>query len=282
MEIFNKQSARKSAESARARKSRYVFGAAVAGVALSGLSGMVERAHAGLITNAAFTFESITAPGAVFSTTGSITATAGQLFGTYGADVGTGTAYGMHAGTSQYSAPTGNGSPKSFSSNDWAVGDYYEFAVPTSGIQGIQLSFDQISSGTGPSQFNLLYSLDGVSFSTFTSYVVTPTGTASFWSSGTSQAAYNQLFNLSAITGLNNDPSALFILQESANTPVFSPATSGTGTSITSVATSGTDRIDNVVVAGTAVPEPATLSLLTVAAAGLLLRRRSEVEEKKA
>ncbi len=245
-------------------RSKYVFGAAVAGLALGGVPALVNKANAALVTNADFTFET---SGSAFSTSVTQGSTA---FGPVVAEIGTGSAYGSHAATSAvYSSPAGNGSVHSFSSNVWASGDYYKFVVPTTGIQNILVSYDQISSSTGPKVFSLFYSSDGTNFSSISNYTLsltqtqfnnsTPsiTGTESTWSTSLS-GAYNLAFDLSGISALNNDPNAAFEIVESDTT----------------TATGGTDRIDNVVVAGTAVPEPATMTLLTVAASTLLLRRR--------
>ena len=258
------------------RRTRYVFGAALAGVSLAGIPGLVSRAHAALVTNADFTFET---SGVAIST--SVT---GSQVGPLIAEIGTGTAFGVHLGTlgtatgsssptaTVFSSPAGNGSPHSFSSNHWVSGDYYEFDVPTTGIQNILLSFDQISSGTGPHAFSLFYSTDGSSYISFGSSAVATSGTftstvpatstGSSWSTALTSTAFNVSFDLSAITGLNNAPIADFrIVDEDA--------------AVTS--TAGTDRVDNVVVSGTAVPEPTEMCLMMAAAGGALIRRRSRV-----
>ena len=240
------------------QRSGYVFGAALASAALGGLPGLMNRAHAAAITNAGFTFET---SGLAIST--SVT---GASIGPLIAESGTGSAFGSHLATSTvYSSPSGNGSPHSFSSNVWAAGDYYQFNVPTTGIQNILFSFDQTSSATGPKVFALYYSTDGSSYLSYTGYTVlanaagtTGTTTAGAWNTSTSQPVYNFALDLSAVTGLNNDANAGFRLVEADTT----------------TATGGTDRVDNVVVSGSAIPEPATVSLLTAAAAGSLLRRR--------
>src|SRR5688500_13417747 len=58
------------------------------------------------------------------------------------ADVGSGTALGLHASTNtDWSTPSGNGSTNSLSANTWEVGDYFQFTLSTSGYQNIMLSF---------------------------------------------------------------------------------------------------------------------------------------------
>src|SRR5262249_15573774 len=79
-------------------------------------------------------------------------------------EAGVGSALGSHAGTSTYSSPAGNGSAHSFSSNVWAIGDYYQFQVSTVGQSQIGLVFDQTSSGTGPRDFKVAYSTNGTTF----------------------------------------------------------------------------------------------------------------------
>jgi hypothetical protein len=255
------------------KRTRYVFGAALASVALSGsIPGVVKKANAAPATAAAFTFESSSA---IFSVTGTGTASTGTNAGTNSstfflfagftgasvgpipADSGTGSAYGVHASASTaYSEPVGNGSQKSFSANHWLSGDYYEFDVPTISLTGIMISFDQTSSGTGPKAFQVQY-IDPVGSGAFTSYVVGATG----FSASPSTTAVSFGFDLSAITDLNNASLVKFRLIDTDTT----------------TATAGTDRIDNFIVSGTsaAVPEPAGLALLTMAAAATLFRRRS-------
>src|SRR5690242_3123267 len=63
--------------------------------------------------------------------------TAPATAGPFAPEVGAGAATGFHAGATTYSSPAGNGSAKSFSSNTWAVGDYYQFQVSTLGQQDI-------------------------------------------------------------------------------------------------------------------------------------------------
>jgi len=240
-------------ENAMRDRSRYVFGAALAGVALSGIPALLEHAQGATVGQ--FTFEGFTSAGS----------TTGAGFGSYTADSGVGTAFGVHAtATSVWSSPAGNGSVRSLSANGWSSGDYYEFDVPTTTFNNLIVSFDQLSSGTGPHAFTFLYSTNGTNFSSFATYLVASsvttnstgsTGTVG-WNTSSSQALFNVMFDLSALTGLNNDPNAKFRVQA---------AESGVST--------GTDRIDNFTVVGS-VPEPASVSLMTAAAAGLLLRRR--------
>jgi hypothetical protein len=256
------------------KRTRYVFGAALAGTALAGVPGILNRACAALITNADFTFE-------VSGTALNATNVTSPVIGPLPAEVGTGSAYGSHAATNTvYSSPAGNGSARSLSSNNWAVGDYYQFNVPTTNIQNIVFSFDQTSSNTGPKDWVLYVSTDGTNFSTVQSYSVlanaaSTVGTVSVsaWGAPPSQGIFNNSFNLSGLTALNNDPLAEFRIAVLDTVPANTTGPFASG---------GTDRIDNVVVAGTAVPEPASLTLLTVATAALMYRRRSRNENADA
>jgi len=86
--------------------------------------------------------------------------------GPYAPESGTQTATAearcVHASSSTvYAANQGNGSGRSFWANTWAVGDYFEFRISTVGVSGIQLSFDQTSSGGGPRDFKISYSTMG-------------------------------------------------------------------------------------------------------------------------
>lgn len=205
-------------------------------------------------TLAQWTFESFTLSSSFTNAT--------SAFG-IAADAGSGTASSSHASASTvFSTPSGNGSLKSLSANNWAVGDYFQFQVSTIGFTGIGISFDQTGSGTGPGQFVLQYSTDGSAFSTFGSpYTVL----ASTWNTTTYNPAFNYSLDLSSITALDNAPSVYFRLVDNSTTSV------GGGT----VGTGGTDRVDNFTVFSP-VPEPSTIALAGIGgvAALVALRRR--------
>ena len=187
------------------------------------------------------------------------------------ADLGSGTASGVHAGTlSDWSTPAGNGSPNSLSVNTWAVGDYFQFQVSTIGFTGIGVSYDQTSSSTGPRDFNFTYSTDGSTFTTFSSYTVLQNGGApnSAWNGTTSSSAYSYSFDLSSVTAIDNQATVFFRLVNSSTINV-------TGTNV--VAAGGTDRVDNFsVFSPVPVPEPSTmvLGVLGGFAAFAVLRRK--------
>ncbi len=159
------------------------------------------------------------------------------------AEVGSGTAAGLHAGASTYSNPAGNGSAHSFSSTAWAVGDFYQFAVSTLGAQSIQISYDQTASGTGPGQFYLAYSTDGVNFTVAGARTNTLAANASpnpTWNGTTSSPIYSTNYDLSAISAINNQPVIYFRV-------ICATTVSAAGGT---VASGGTCRIDNFSVNG--------------------------------
>ncbi len=174
--------------------------------------------------------------------------------GPYAPELGSGSASGFHSGVTTYSNPVGNGSTESFSANKWSVGDYWQFAVSTVGYTGITLSWDQMSSSTGPTSFQLAYSIDGSIFTEDGSqYMVSTSG----WTSPN--------MDLSAINGLDNQATTYIRLINKS-----------------SAASAGTDRIDNFTISGTAastaVPEPSTylagaLLLLPLGLSAFSLRR---------
>jgi hypothetical protein len=168
------------------------------------------------------------------------------------AEVGSGTASGYHAGfgTTTFSSPAGNGSSHSFSANGWTnvPGDFFQFAVSTLGNTNITVSCDQISSGTGPGQFYLAYSLDGLNFTQFGDvYSVTSSPS---WSSSSAKDGFNHTFDLSSVPALNNAPLVYFRLVDASTTS----ANGGT------VATTGTSRVDDFTVLAFN-PGPPTLTV---------------------
>ena len=183
------------------------------------------------------------------------------------AEVGSGTASGFHAGAATYSSPAGNGSVRSFSSALWAVGDFYQFETSTLGLNNITLSYDQVSSGTGPGTFQLAYSTDGVSFTSIgTTYTVLDNGLApnASWNATTANPVYTFSDDLSAITAIDNAATVYFRLIDSGTEDAAGTANVGTG---------GTDRVDNFTVAQ-AVPEPASIALAGLGVLALLIIRR--------
>lgn len=156
-----------------------------------------------------------------------------------------------------YTSPSGNGSQYAFSSNNWSTGDYYEARVSTSNYSDISVSWDQARSSTGPASFELIYSIDGGSswitaLSTYTVLQSGGGGAPGTWSTLT----YNSLYsNSQALAGAEDN--ALLIIR-------FRSLVTGAST--------GSNRIDNVIISGSAVPAPGAVALLAVA--GLVSRRR--------
>jgi len=159
------------------------------------------------------------------------------------AEVGAGTASALHAAASTYSSPAGNGSSHSFSSTAWAVGDFYQFALSTSGYSAIQLDWDQTSSNTGPGFGHLQYSTDGVTFTPFGSdYAILANASPNpTWNATTFSSLYHFTVDLSSVAAVNNAAVVYFRLV----CPSTTSANGGT------VAAAGTDRVDNFAVSGT-------------------------------
>ena len=191
--------------------------------------------------------------------------------GPFSPETGSGSALSYHSGatfpTTTYSSPAGNGSAHSFSANGWSVGDYYQFEVGTLGYSGITISFDQTSSNTGPRDYEVQYSTDGSSFTDYAAYSVLANASPNpAWNATTSSSIYTSTYDLSSVTGLNNQASVYFRLVD------VDTVSANAGT----VASAGTDRVDNFAITATAVPEPGTLSFALLgglALFGLSMRR---------
>lgn len=189
--------------------------------------------------------------------------------GSFAPETGAGSASAFHTSASTaYSSPAGNGSAHSFSSNNWSVGDYYQFKLNTTGYEAVAVKWDQTSSNTGPKDFKLQYSTDGAAFTDLTSYSVLANASPNTpWSAtGSVNSAYTLTEDLAAISGLNNQASVTFRLVLADTTPAGASATFGSG---------GTDRIDNFTVTGAVIPEPSTYAvLLGLASLGFVAWRR--------
>ncbi len=183
----------------------------------------------------------------------SIPTTAGPHAAELGDNAGVGSpATGFHTvAATAYSNPAGNGSVESFSSNNWSIGDYYQFQTSTVGYTLITIDWCQNRSSTGPGDFTLSVSTDGVNFSPLSSnYVVN----AVTWTAGTQ-------------------------LPDSCYAPVAAPASADNQASVffrmtanVAGAAAGSNRIDDVRISG--VPEPTSLGLLLTGAVVVLRRRR--------
>jgi hypothetical protein len=200
------------------------------------------------------------APGANTATT--------NFFAELGTQAGTATAVGLHSTAATYTSPAGNGSAKSLSANNWSVGDYFQFSLNTTGYQGITLSYDQTGSATGPSKFFLEYSTDGTSFTTFgnTNSLLVNAAPNFTWNTTTTTNGYNFAYDLSSVNVLTNSSLVVFRVVDA------STASLNGGT----VATTGTDRIDNFIVNGTAfaVPEPSIVALASMGGMACLVALR--------
>lgn len=195
-----------------------------------------------------------------------------STIGSLAAEVGTGTASGFHASSvTDWSNPVGNNSAESFSVNTWAQNDYFQFTASTVGFDSISVSFDQFRSSTGPSAFKVAYSTNGTTFTDLSAGSYTVVNAVNFsdstsgtsWSSTKTAVNTSYSFSLSAISAVNNSSNLHIRLIHT-----------GTG-----VATGGTSRVDNVEIAGTAIPEPSTFAAVLGVAAlvGVAARRRRSV-----
>lgn len=216
---------------------------AVLGLALFGHQASAQT------TIAQWTFES----SGLGSTTpsfvpGANTATT-NFYAELGTQAGIAAITGKHLGSATYTSPAGNGSAKALSSTLWTnIGDYYQIAVSTVGFTNINLSFDAVGSATGPRDFIVSYSTDGVHFTQFGSaYTVLSSPS---WSSSTHQTGETYTYDLSSITSLANVSAVYIRLVVNSSTAINGGA----------VGTGGTSRIDNVIVSGTV---PGTPSIIT-------------------
>jgi hypothetical protein len=181
------------------------------------------------------------------------------------AAIGTGTASGFHASAlTDWTTPAGNGSSDSFSSNNWAVGDYWQFVFTSTGYSGLTVTFDQTGSNTGPRDFAVAISSNGVAFGEVALYSVINAA----WSAGTPVATTTFSFDLSANIFLDNAAAVYVRLIDKSTTAING----------TTVATAGTDRVDNFTVSATPVPEADTAAMLVAGLASLafIARRRRD------
>lgn len=150
--------------------------------------------------------------------------------------------------------PVGNGSPRGWSSGDWAAGDAIEFWTGSSAHQQITIEWDQARNGSGPNVFDLLWSTDATTYhSLLDDYSVQNNGAPNApWSAG---GGRNPVYTRSVTLPAAASDSATLILRLEAQQSAFA----------------GSIVVDNIIIRGTPIPEPAAgVGLLLL---GLLRRR---------
>ena len=130
-------------------------------------------------------------------------------------------------------------------------GRHITFNVSTLGFSNIVVSFATQGTSTGFNSNQFQYSLDGITFVNF----------AAAYTPASAFGSVPLVFSLASVAGLDNNPDAAFRI-------LFNGASSATGT----------NRIDNFVVEGTAattsVPEPMSAILLLSGLSGLYAVRK--------
>jgi hypothetical protein len=158
-----------------------------------------------------------------------------------------------HASASTvWSNPVGNGTAKSVSANNWAVGDYFQFQFNTVGFSNLFVAWDQTGSNTGPRDFKVQYSTDGVNYTDATGTNSTYSLVVSNWSNTIPRPEHTRILDLSGVTSLNNNPSVYIRLVANSTTSI----NGGT------VGTTGTGRVDFFIVYSGA-PLPVQLASFT-------------------
>ena len=179
------------------------------------------------------------------------------------ADSGLGSLTSHHATAATFSTPAGNGSAKSISANTYAVGDYWQFQVATTGLNNISVSYDQTGSNTGPRDWIFQYSTDGTNFTDFGSqYSITNDA----WSptAGVNPVSFHS-FDFTGISAVENAATVYFRIVDNSTVSI----NGGT------VAAGGTGRLDNITVSANPVPEPASMAALGLGALALIRKRKA-------
>lgn len=153
------------------------------------------------------------------------------------------TGFHSSSSTNWSSSLVGNGNSKSISATNWSINDYIQFQLKTTYYDSLLLTIEQTSSGTGPRDFKLQYSLNGSSYTDITTYQVpyyVPTTTAYAWSSTTYQPQSSFSFDLSSLTQIHDQSLVYFRLVNTSTTALLG------GT----IQAAGTSRIDNISLMG--------------------------------
>ena len=203
-------------------------------------------------------------------------ATSGPFAAENGIFAGTSQASGFHANSTTYSSPTGAGSSESFSSQNWAQGDYYQFTTSTLGYDDVTVSFEAAGSSTGPKNFQIAYSLDGSSFTVLDDYIVPVNGSPNTpWATSMSVTAiahYAFSFDFSSTSALNDQSLVYFRLIDSGTTSINGGSVSSGGTSRVDDFTISASRIPTNPGSTVSVPEPSTFMTGALLALPIFLR----------
>lgn len=149
-------------------------------------------------------------------------------------------AWGHHASAaSAFSDVAGKSSAHALTADHWAIGDFFEFQTATLGFTDISVSFDQYRSGTGPTNWDFEYSMNGSDFIVLTN---------GFYALDTASSWRSLSFDLTSATELADNANVYFrIYADSAPS-----------------STAGASRVDNFIVLGQPVPEPTIIALSVV------------------
>lgn len=150
---------------------------------------------------------------------------------------------------SQFGAVAGQALSMRNDTQDRAQGKSLFVRFDGTGYGDYVLSYAERYSSTGPTGVSISYSTDGINYTSFTNYATTRDGAF---------AATPRVINLSAVNSIEGFASVYFKI-------TFTGFNAG-GT--------GTARIDNVLVEGTAIPAPAAASLLGLVGLAAARRRR--------
>jgi hypothetical protein len=197
-------------------------------------------------------------------------------------NIGSGTALLLNGVAGSFASGTSNGGssdPAAADNTGWGTTTYaaqgtasgqsgVQFNVSTVGFQGVTITWDQRNSNTSSKYGQLLYSIDGVNF--------TSTGLANdgiFSADLGGDTWYNnRSVDLSGVLGATNNANFAFRI-----VAVFDPSLGNAYSAATATSTyaaSGTWRFDMVTINGTAVPAPGAVVLLSLAGLASCPRRR--------
>ena len=159
-----------------------------------------------------------------------------------------------------------------------------QFNTSTAGLGGITVSFDWYATNQGEANLQLEYTTDGVTYKNVAINIGSNLDIAAFVNSKSVNTVAGAYVSITGGVGQNwyqgltatiTDPAA-------ANDPNFGIEMVNASTGADDISAKGTAlnnnsgnwRFDNIVISGSALPEPTSLAIIGVGAFGLLARRR--------